>query len=242
VLAGIEAVDPWDWRVDWTRGVASLARGDHADALARFNRVWTDVPGELAPKLGLALAAEHGGRLDAAAHLFDLVSRVDPTYTSATFGLARCRAASGDRAGAVEAYRRVPQTSAMYVEAQIAVARTYIAPGAPGPPGAPGAGGGAGPGPDELAQAGAVVERLGLDGEQRATLSREVLEAALGLIERGALGPNGGVTVLGRPLQEHDLRLGLERSYRELARLADDPAERDRLVDHANAVRPMTWL
>jgi serine/threonine-protein kinase PknG len=231
VLAGIEAVDPWDWRVDWSRGLSSLARGDAGDALARFNRVWTDVPGELAPKLALALAAEHGGQLDAASHLFDLVSRVDLSFTTAIFGLARCRAAAGDRAGAVEAYRRVPQTSSMYVEAQSAVARALIAPV-----------GGAAPGTDELVEAGRVLERLPLDGEQRAALSREVLEAALGLFERGTLPPQAGVTVLGRPLQEHDLRLGLERSYRELARLADDPTERDELVDHANAVRPKTWL
>jgi Protein kinase G tetratricopeptide repeat len=33
------------------------------------------------------------------------------------------------------------------------------------------------------------------------------------------------------------LRTGLERAYREAARLTDDPADRIRLVDQANLVR-----
>jgi serine/threonine-protein kinase PknG len=44
---------------------------------------------------------------------------------------------------------------------------------------------------------------------------------------------------LGRPLEENGIRLGLERAYRELARLASGE-DKIRLVDRANEVRPLT--
>ncbi|MCW2939163.1 MAG: Serine/threonine protein kinase, partial [Actinomycetia bacterium] len=47
-------------------------------------------------------------------------------------------------------------------------------------------------------------------------------------------------TVLGLPLAERELRFGLERSFRALARLAPRARERVVLVDRANSVRPRT--
>ena len=52
--------------------------------------------------------------------------------------------------------------------------------------------------------------------------------------------PRAGAAVLGRPWQERDLRLALERSLRTSARLTPDVAERVALVDRANAARPRT--
>ncbi|MBY8852509.1 hypothetical protein K7G98_31450 [Saccharothrix sp. MB29] len=60
----------------------------------------------------------------------------------------------------------------------------------------------------------------------------------------GAAPPDGGPAPAGRLLgcepTPTGLRLGLERCYRQLARLADTPQERIALVDRANAVRPRT--
>jgi hypothetical protein len=44
--------------------------------------------------------------------------------------------------------------------------------------------------------------------------------------------------MLGQELNERSLQLGLEQTYRVQARLAATPADRVRLVDLANAVRP----
>jgi hypothetical protein len=41
-------------------------------------------------------------------------------------------------------------------------------------------------------------------------------------------------------VKERDVRARLEAAYRDLARLAHDEAERIRLVDLANQVRPRT--
>ncbi|MBJ7597504.1 MAG: serine/threonine protein kinase [Candidatus Nephthysia bennettiae] len=220
--------DPWDWRVIWYRGVALLSDGSHAEARSAFQRVSTDLPGELGPKLGEALAAELGGDLERAARLYDVVSTTDPSFTSACFGLARVRDALGDRAGAVEAYRRIPETSSLYTQAQLALARTLVRERPESRPGV-----------TELVQASATVKRLRLDPHQRSQVSVELLETALILLGSRAVLPDSAIDVLGHPLEWNRLRHGLEQAYRDLARFAIGE-EKIRLVDRANQVRPMT--
>jgi serine/threonine-protein kinase PknG len=223
--------DAWEWRVDWYRGVLALAEGNPADARASFDRVYAEVPGELAPKLALAMAAEASGDPTTATRFYDTVSRTDPGFTTGSYGLARCLAAAGDRAGAVAAYGRVPATSITYVDAQIRAARSLVAHAA-----------GAAPSSVELTQASATIARLTLDAERRAMLARDLLDAALHLLHDGSIKPAPDVIILGRALEEPALRAGLERAYRDLARLAPTDADRIRLVDLANQVRPTTLV
>ena len=230
-LAAVAAADAWDWRVEWYRSVRLLSQGEAAAAAEGFSRVWTELPGELAPRLAAALAAESAGEFARAASLYERVISVDSTYVSAAFGLARCRAASGDTPGAVAAYRRVPASSATYQDAQVASARALIAPRHE-----------AAPHPDALMEAAQTVDRLQLDAVERARLSAEILEQALAANEAGTLPATNGIELLGHPLDDRGLRLGLERAYRELARLEVDPAEKVRLVDRANGVRPRSLL
>ena len=75
-------------------GLAALATDDAAGAQAAFNAVYGQVPGELAPKLALALACETSGELDVAESLYATCARTDANYIApAAFGLARIRAA-----------------------------------------------------------------------------------------------------------------------------------------------------
>jgi serine/threonine-protein kinase PknG len=250
-LAPVAAADPWEWRVWWLQGLAALERGDGPAAWGWFDRVWTELPGELAPKLAAALAAERAGWTARAADLYDVVSSVDPSVTSAAFGLARCRLALGDVEGAVAAYQRIPAGSSAYQAGQIAAARVLVQ-GRPagtaevvaagsGTSSASAGGPGHGDATQHLARAAAIVERLTLDAASRAQLAGEVLGAALERVEAG-LAPSPDTRLFGHRLEEGDLRRGLERSYRELARLAPSAEERIRLVDRANRVRPLTLL
>jgi serine/threonine-protein kinase PknG len=229
-LAPIESADAWEWRASWYRGLAALARSDPAGAREKFTAVYRALPGELAPKLALAIAGELEGDGDAATTWYDIVSRTDPAFTAASFGLARCRLAKGDRAGGLTAYDRVPDSSSAYVEAQTARIRCLGA-----------LDGGADPTIQDLVAAGSILEGLDVDSEQRAKLTAELLEAALRLSHNGAAAGNGGASLLGCRLEERDLRFGLERSYRMLARGAAARGERISLVDRANQVRPRTW-
>jgi serine/threonine-protein kinase PknG len=233
-LAEVEAGDPWEWRVAWYRGVAALA-GKHPDqARASFERVYYAVPGELAPKLALGLACEFervpGGDMAAAGRWYEIVARTDPSITSASFGLARSRLDAGDRAGALAAYERVPDASSGYLDAQTARIRCLSRDGE------------GDPALQELLAAGSALEALPVEGEQRERLAADLLESALRMTLSGRASDDGRMRLLGLPLVERDVRLALERSYRELARHAPSRAQRIALVDDANRVRPRTWI
>lgn len=227
ILANVEEKDAWDWRVLWYRGRALMAQGKAKDAQAAFDQVYFDLPGELAPKLALGLAAEQAGNFKLAIKMYDLVSRTDPSYTSAAFGLARCLCATGDRKGAVAALERVPQTSNLFTRSRVEVARTLIntersAPGA-----------------KELKDASAAIEAIAIEGMDRYRLTKQVLETALHLVTSQALSPASSIAILGQPLEELYLRKGLEKSLRAMAHLTTGD-EKIRLVDEANRVRPRT--
>ena len=217
-----------DWRVAWYDGVLGLASGDLQLARRRFDEVYSALPGELAPKLALALALELAGDHELAAGYYDVVSRTDPAYTIAAAGLARCRLATGDRNGAVEAYHRVPGTSAAYRSSRVGAVRALVRPHPQGHAAV-----------TALAAAAEMISKLEAEAAQVAELRAELLEQALTVSGSGTPVPG---TILGRGdgiAGERDLRFALEKAYREMARAAHGP-ERIRLVDLANTSRPRT--
>jgi serine/threonine-protein kinase PknG len=230
MIDAIEESDPWEWRAHWYRGVAALAGGNPTAARRSFADVYEALPGELAPKQALALACEIVARTDPeAAHWYEIVARTDPSVTSASFGLARCRWHAGDRAGAIAAYEQVPDSSSGYLDAQVARVRCLSEAN------------GGGPVLEDLFAAGSILESLPLDGEQRERLTADILAAALRLASTGRAFDDGRSMLLGHRLVERELRLGLERSYRSLARRAGSRGELINLVDQANRTRPRTW-
>ncbi|MDF5715810.1 MAG: tetratricopeptide repeat protein [Rhizonema sp. NSF051] len=229
LLAQVEQKDPWDWRVLWYRGRSLMAHGKAKEAQAAFDQVYFDLPGELTPKLALGLAAEAGGHLPLAIQMYDLVSRTDPSYTSATFGLARCLCATGDKNNAVAALERVPQTSNLYTRSRVEIARTLINRSS------------SAPGAKELKEASTAIEALTLNGMDRHQLTKQVLETALHLVTSQALSSTSAISILGQPLEELYLRKGLEKALRDMAHLSTGD-EKIHLVDEANRVRPRTWF
>jgi len=230
VLADLAAHDPSDWRVAWYNGLRDLAASGPGGAqIARgaFSAVYDELPGELAPKLALAFAAEAAGDPTTAGHYFRLVWTVDRSYISAAFGIARTCLTAGDRPGAIAALAAVPTASSHYAAAQIAAVRILVSgdhqSGATG---------------DNLRQAGGQLGRLAVDDVRRQQLTVEILRAALDWCTSGQ--PVGGGPILGCEPNARAVRFGLERSYRALARLTPDEARRVELVDLANAIRPRT--
>ncbi len=226
-LSRIEADDPWEWRVAWLRGVMALAaarpRGRPVDRrrVKAFDRCLFEVPGELAPKLAAAIAAERAGNVAVAAALYDIVSTVDPSYVGAATGLARCRLKANDVPGALAAFSRVPSTHRAHGEAQLAAVRALV-------------------GAARFAEAAQILEQAQAVGREAAQLDVELFEAALAGLTNGSVKAQPSVTVRGQKLDEPGVRQGLERAYRTLAKLSPDDPERWRLVDRANQVRPLS--
>ncbi|MEV6953217.1 tetratricopeptide repeat protein [Streptomyces sp. NPDC051183] len=234
-LDELEDLYPDDWRVVWARGVASLAAGEDEMAALSFDAIYDAFPGEPAPKLALGLCAEVLGQLDNAADYYRLVWATDPGFVSAAFGLARVQLAAGDRAGAVETLESVPEASIHHTAARVAAVRARLRDRSPQDELLP-----------DLTAAAAQVEalaRFGLDSVRHVRLSTEVLGSALDWVLSGSRGSDPGRTsLLGSQLDERGLRFGLERSYRVLARLAQQGEERIELVERANRFRPRTWV
>nr|WP_042181074.1 serine/threonine-protein kinase [Kibdelosporangium sp. MJ126-NF4]CEL14790.1 serine/threonine protein kinase [Kibdelosporangium sp. MJ126-NF4]CTQ96581.1 serine/threonine protein kinase [Kibdelosporangium sp. MJ126-NF4] len=228
-LLNATKVEPGDWRLGWHRGLSALAAGNADQARMAFESVYDILPGEAAPKLAIAACAEASGDVGDADQYYRTVWRTDRSYISAAFGLARALLAKGERNEAVDVLNSVPETSSHHVAAQLAAirARTGISRSA-------------GLTEQDLVAAGTQLAVLDLDDARRAGASRDLLESAYSWVRGGPAGASG--TVLGCRLVEDDLRRGLEKWYRTLARQAATRRERIALVDHANRIRPKTWI
>ena len=226
LLDKAQALNPLDWRPDWYCGKHYLALGRGADAVDCLDRVYNELPGETAPKLALAMALEGDSRGEEAAGLYDTCSRTDPALTAAAFGLARCRLAAGDRAGAVAALARVPDSAAQAGEARLAAVRALT---------------GGQPAEADLRRAADLLAALARDDvarhEAEATLA---LEAAR-QVEAGSLSANGA-PLLGVAVSSRAMRQRAEAALRACARLSGGDGARIAFVDRANQVRPRTLV
>lgn len=228
VAAGVARLlqeDPWEWRALWLQGLHELASGDPAGARASFNAVYGQVPGELAPKLALAVACELSDEFDVAEQLYVVCGATDATYTAASaFGLARIRARRRDVEGTLAALDLVPRTRGSYPVARARRAGVLVSTAQDH---------------RHLQDALASIDGVPLSPTLRAELEIAAYEAGLRFAGSGTKAP-AGVRLGGIELKETPLRLALERAYRERARLAETREERIELVDRANAVRPRT--
>ncbi|HNM97976.1 MAG TPA: tetratricopeptide repeat protein, partial [Marmoricola sp.] len=214
--------DPWEWRALWLQGLGDLQRSDFAQAQESFNAVYRQIPGELAPKLALALACELGGRGEVAEGLYMTCAQTDATYVApAAFGIARVRAHRGDTKGAVEALEMVPSTARGYPQSR-RLRATVLLEGHHGNVAV-------------LDQAMHSLDTVSMAPAERATLIQRILSTALPLVK--ANPPKRGTMIGTYPATESGLRTGIEDSYRILARESTDPNERIRLVNQANAQR-----
>ncbi|MFB7948644.1 tetratricopeptide repeat protein [Kitasatospora phosalacinea] len=220
------------WRLNWHEGLMALAEQQFGGAEKMFTACHRMLPGELAPRLALALCAEYRAEsdeeLDAAAAAYLSVWRTDSWYENAAFGHARTRLRRGDRAGAVAVLRQVPDTSPHHRAARIAALRIHT--------GRLGAGPGGLPGHADLAEAEQVLAALPLDEPERRRLAVLITEARL---DRRR-GPRPDPTAPDDGATEHELRSALEKEYRAFAQWAPDENRHTVLVDLANTVRPVT--
>jgi serine/threonine-protein kinase PknG len=226
VLERVLAIDPFEVRVLWYRGLNMLYQKQPREALAQLNWLWGELPGEPAVKLALAVAAELAGETSEAIRLYDLISAEDPRFVLASFGLGRCLANTGAREAAVAAYGRVSQEHSMYENAQAAIARALLM-NKPSDPTA-----------KELAEASRVVEALTMQGLGRLELVAEILNTSLDLVDSGKVSPDASVKVLGRGLEAQSLRVGLYETYIGVAKLETKKEAKIKLIDLANRVQP----
>jgi serine/threonine-protein kinase PknG len=226
-IGEILAEDPWEWRAVWLAGLRALAVEDWPAAQQDFNAVYGQVPGELAPKLALAVACEQGGEPELAEVLYLTCARTDSSYAApAAFGLARIRESRGDLNAAVAGLNLVPPVSRSYVEARRRRAGLLARSD------------------DSLLSLSLALDSVtgvGVDPRDRVALTVDVLRSALRTVQAKGPDSGAGVVIGGVEATEPALRDGLEAAYRELAAMTDDHGERVELVDAANESRRWTF-
>jgi serine/threonine-protein kinase PknG len=227
-LLALEPKMAGDWRLLWYGGQCALLEGEFDEAAADFDIVLSTLPGELAPKLAIAAAAELRNAGEDATRYYELVWRTDRSYTSAAFGLARQRERAGDRAGAIAALDQIPSSSAYFTDAGTTAIAILLE-------------GRTSENLDEqtLVDADRRAAALTLESNaRRATIRLRVLGAALDWLSAG--NSTRTPRLLGADFDESGLRTGMERCYRELAHETPGMWERIALVEKANTIRPRT--
>ncbi len=240
LLDSLASREPHRWQVTWYRAETALMQGDYAAAYDYFETVTDQAPGEAAPKLAAAVAAEFcyvsgesdpEGWLDRARCRYENVWRTDRGIISAAFGAARMRRAAGDIVGTVEILDQVPSTSRHYHNALCSSVVALVH------------------GRDladvteaQLHEAARRVRTLPKSEFRRLQLRALVLGVALGWVQhRNQHGRLDGTrTLLDHALTERGLRKATEKSLRDIAALAERKRQRHALVDLANAIRPRT--
>lgn len=213
--------DPWDWRAAWMLGLDALARQEADAAQGYFGAVRDQVPGEIAPRLALALAAELAGQAVLAEREYLTCLRTDAEYVApAAFGIARARVARGDVNGAISVLDAVPPSSRAHPQARWVRAGLMNQRGTL----------------TDLADAIGDVGGVAMDPRQRLAFDIGVYDRALRHVVNN--GDASRIRIGEVPATSLALRTALERSYRELAELTPEASERFALVDRANAVRP----
>lgn len=229
-LAELDSVIPGDWRLTWYSGQCALLESNFYSAAAEFDAVLTMLPGELDPKLALAATAELRAEYDEAARYYETVWRTNHSFYSAAFGLARLRARSGDRAGAIATLDQITTASAHFTAAGTASIEILLD-------------GRTADSLDEptLLDAGKRASTLTLESAtKRATIRLRLLGAALDWLEAGNTPKASRLN--GADFDVEGIRIGMEQAYRALAHEATDMWQRISLVERANEIRPRTRL
>lgn len=241
VLSKVESVAGTSWRTDWYRGFQAMIDADFEEASKRFESVLDALPGEIAPKLALAAAAElvqqqgdpapeqHWS--DCAERYYRTVWRTDHSVVSAAFGLARKLTERGELDDAVAALDEVPPTSRHFNVARMTALMTPLTNRPVSDL-------------DEtcLQEAAARVKALPPEEGRALQMRTMVLATALAWVRGGNSAKSEHATILGVPFTERGLRAGTESGLRALARNAPGRRHRYALVDLANAIRPKSWL
>ena len=227
LLDTLAAEDEFNWKVAWYCGKLRLAAGDGQASRNEFDKVYFEMPGEVAPKLAIGFASERAGDIPIATAFYERVAKTDPNNTTAIFGWARCLQASNDFDGAATALELVPVNHSLYTQSRIMLANVLMH--------------------DELVMDDKLLDRsartiasISTESGMLYQLSARLLSYAAWMIAEGKITTDGSRTLLGNAVNEHDLRLGAESAYRKAARYAGDTTEKIALIDSANEIRPVT--
>lgn len=226
LLSEVERVDAFDWRASWYLGVHLLMQGKAKEAATCFEKVYFEMPGELAPRLGMGFAAEVAGDEAQALSYYDRVGSVDPSFISAHLGSARCHAKTKQLADALKSLEHVPSNHAFAKTARLCSVRLCrdLVTELDG---------------QALVKLEAATEEVTDMGIEASQTVAKMFSALANLCTK--LSWNKG-TFAGLDFAPAGLALGAEAKFRQAARQSETASEREQWIMAANAARPVTLI
>lgn len=229
LIDALEAQDAFEWRTQWLRGALHLDAKRGTEAMACFERVYFEMPGEIAPRLAMGCAAEVAGLYANAIAYYDRVSRVDPSFITAHFGLARCYTHEDKIGEAIAALKRVPATHALHTAAMCTIANLVLRNEAHITP-------------PLMVEAESAAHTALPKGGRSLRVAASLTALYIELAKSKVLNWTCCASFLGVRPQEGALRVLAEELFRKAANEATTPAERLELASRANALRPVTLV
>ena len=206
---------------------AAPGRRQPGDAATAFDAVCDALPGELAAKLALGLAAEAAGDLARPRRLLPAGLDRGPVLRERGVRAGQHPAGQGDPAGAIAALASVPDTSSHHLAAQVAAVR-HPGGARPGQPWSP---------PTTCSRRAAAWRACPLDRRSSCNAHRRGAPGRAGL-RRPPGRPLGSGELLGCELTERALRFGLEAQLPGTGPAGAGPAAPDRAGGPGQPVRP----
>jgi serine/threonine-protein kinase PknG len=219
-----ESTHPFEWRINWFSGMFAMARRSYGQAKEEFEKVYFEMPGEVAPRLALGCAAEMNGEHDLALSYYDRVLTMDHSYWFAFFGKARCLWALERWEECLNMLMTVDNTSAFAAQCRL-LAATWMSKLQINID-------------DWRAFVPKVFEYASKTTAQ--TTACKVVLASL-LKQVIVVSKNGkSHTAFSFGSGENAMRAAAEKLLREGAKMSSDELLRTRLVEEANAIRPIS--
>ena len=230
ILDKLQADDPFEWKVQWERGKSYLRQKVFDKAIEEFERVYFEMPGELAPKLARAYALEAAGRCKEALELYSRVAKVDTRMASAIFGKARCLTVLGDPMGSFTTLNEISESHSLHGQSKLRAARYLIES--------------KNFNIQVLATAAKAIEVAFTEGAAAKQLAGVLLLKASLIANTAAVAhmtkEMAVLKIFGIPIKEFDLRIAAENHFRQAARMAENVNDKIHWVDMANRARPRT--
>lgn len=226
-LNQIKKEDEFDWRVFWYQGKLNFAQNKFNEAKLNFDKVFFEMPGELAPKLALAYTFEKLENFNEAKSFYERVMKVDPNNTTACFGLSRCYKKSKKIQESLEAIKCIPATHILYTQSRLKLADLMLNSDIDF-------------NNDFIKQISEIITSINYDSGIVHELSAKLIIKTIELIKKGQLKEDNQFILLGSKFKINELKLNAENQYRKVALFSKNKESKIFWIDLANKVRPKT--
>lgn len=221
-------IDKYNWKINWLLGLLHIKRNEFKSAIVEFEKVYNEIPGELAPKLVLAYCHETEQNYPLAKFYYEHVAKVDPNYTTACFGAARCAIRENTPKHAIELLGMVPNSHSMSTLANISIIKVLMLDKS-------------NINLDSIKTAQKCFDNILVENGLVHLVKAQFLSQILELFKSNKIKETYGFVIAGYELTVDNIRKGAENEYLKASEYETDKEEKRALISLAKKHNPHFW-